>query len=69
MTEVESLEQWHPLDEMLHNHGYRLWQWQYNTKHPEGFHAWFWVTDRPDVEIVTHNDDVCWEIIQFNRKK
>ena len=65
MTVVETLDYWHKLSDMLGARGYRLWQWQYDTKHPEGFHAWFCQSGRPDVEVVTYSDDVCRAIIQY----
>ncbi len=68
MKEIEFMEQWHTFAGTLHKQGYRLWRWQYHTRHPEGFHAWFWATGRPDIEIVTHNDDVCWGVLNFNRE-
>lgn len=66
MMEIKSLDQWRSLAALLHKHGYRLWQMQYSFQDPEGFHAWFSKSGRPDVEIVTRDPDVQRAIVRFN---
>ncbi len=65
MTAVETLDHWRKLSGLLGARGYRLWQMQYDTTDPEGFHAWFCRAGRPDVELVTYNGDVCEAILRY----
>lgn len=64
MKAIESLAEWLPLSAELSARGYKIYQSQYRASSPEGFHAWFWAEDRPDVEIVTHNNDVYRAIMK-----
>ncbi len=68
MTELESPSQWLALSATLAADGYTLFQWQYGTHRTEGLQARFWASGKPDVEVVTHNEDVETEIIRFNGK-
>ena len=65
MTIINFLTQWYTLLELLSSQGYQRWQWQYDVNHQEGFHAWFRLHDRPDVEVVTHDEDVYKAIMQY----
>lgn len=65
MKGIESLEQWTALSAELSTHGYQRWQIQYGTDYPEGFHTWFWASDRPVLEIVTHSDAVHDAIVKY----
>lgn len=47
--------------------GYRLWQTQYSSDNKEGFHAWFWLHDKPDVEVVTHKHEIQEAIFKYYR--
>ncbi len=62
---IESIEQWYKLSVKLIENGYQIWQMQYDTRAPEGFHAWFYLTGKPEFEIVTHNDAVHDAIIKY----
>ena len=46
--------------------GWRVWQMQYQWNNPEGFHAWFMKHGEPDIEVVTHNEQVQEAIVNFN---
>jgi hypothetical protein len=65
MTLIESIDYWDALSAELQASGYTLYQMQYSIQHPEGFHARFWLSGRPLVEIVTHNYDVYMAIRKF----
>jgi len=62
---IPSLVQWIPTASELSARGYQRYQIQYRPDSPEGFHAWFWAADRPDVEIVTQNEEVCKAIMKY----
>ena len=66
---IKTLERWTELEENFLFRGYRLWQWQYNVQHANGFHAWFCATDKQDVEVITYNQDVLNAIIDYPRKQ
>ncbi len=66
MTPVETMNKWDIISELLIKHGYRRWQWQYAVDEPEGLHVWFWASRRPDVEVVTHSEDVFRAILHYN---
>ncbi len=66
MKAIESIEQWHALAAKLAANGYTLWQLQYDTRSPEGFHAWFSKTGtNQNYEIVTHSDAVHDAIVRY----
>ena len=65
---INTLADWQSLAVELTVHGYRIWQMQYYTDHPEGFHAWFCASGRPDVEVVTRDDAVYREIVKFRAR-
>lgn len=65
MKAIESLETWRELVVQLAENGYRIWQMQYDTRSPEGFHAWFYSTGKPEIELVTHSDAVYDAIVKY----
>jgi hypothetical protein len=69
MTHIDTIEQWCPLAGELREAGYHLSQFQYSWYEPAGFHAWFWCSKRPEVEIVTHSEVVQEAIVEFNGGK
>lgn len=60
---TETLEQWNVLKGALKEKGYALWQTQYSTDYPEGYHAWF-MKDGNNIEVVTHSEEVQNDIIK-----
>jgi hypothetical protein len=50
---VEDMDKWLILKAALIEHGYKLWQTQYDADSPEGYHARFSIGDK-DVEVITH---------------
>ncbi len=68
MKEINSMEQWNKLAARLAENGWTLYQWQYNTNDPEGFHARFWKADKPCYEVMTRDEDVYEAIIKFRPK-
>lgn len=60
--QIESLEKWIILKEALMSQGYKLWQFQYDWDHPEGFIAGF-ISGSKRVEIVTHSKAIEDDII------
>ena len=68
MTAVDSLEQWDALAGELRKAGYTVYQMQYAANQPEGFHVWFWLSGRPEVHIVTHNESVQDAIVDYRIK-
>ena len=65
MKVIETIEEWATLAAELRKAGYTLYQIQYSASQPEGFHAWFWLTGRPTVHVVTHDASVQEAIIKF----
>jgi hypothetical protein len=65
MTRIDTLDQWQALAGELSKGGYHLFQFQYGAGQPEGFHAWFWASGRPEFELVTFNQDIETAIIKF----
>ena len=65
MKAVGSLAQWEELFVNLTTNKYRIWQTQYDTKSPEGFHTWFYSTGKPELEVVTHNEAVHDAIVNY----
>jgi len=63
---IETIEKCNRFLEGCRKHGWQLWQMQYSFDHPEGFHAWFYKSREPDIEVITHNEDVQKAIISFN---
>ena len=68
MTIIESLEQWTALAGELRKAGYTIYQMQYAANEPTGFHVWFWLSGRPVVHIVTHNEKVQDVIVDYKAK-
>ena len=66
---IKTLDRWIELEENLLHHCYRLWQFQYDVQHPEGFHAWFSATGKQDVEVITYNQEVLNAIIGYPKKQ
>jgi hypothetical protein len=65
MMRIESLDAWNRLLPRLVAYGYDRYCTQHDVDDPEGYHAWFWSSGRPDLEIVTHNKDVKAAIMAF----
>jgi hypothetical protein len=65
MMKLDSMAQWDELSGLLISGCYKVWQMQYDTKAPEGFHVWFWAPGRPTFELVTHNDQVYEAIVKY----
>ena len=63
---VETMEKWNRFAVKMSAHGYGLCVFQHDYDDPEGFHAWFEAPDMPNVEIVTHNQDVNEAILHFH---
>ena len=61
---IKSKEKWKAFSDKFHSHGWKLWQMQYYWDLPEGFHAWFWLSGKEDIEIVTYNEDVQRAIVK-----
>lgn len=68
MKRIDTLEQWTALAGELAEAGYHLSQFQYRATDPHGFHAWFWASGRPQVEIVTFDHGVELAIVEYNPK-
>jgi hypothetical protein len=49
--------------------GWTVWQMQYRWSQPEGFHAWFMLAGREDIEVVTKSKEVEASIVAFNKMK
>ncbi len=62
--EINTIEHWLVALEYLSENGYKLWQMQYDVHSPEGFHARFWKTGKPDIEIITFSNEVYKAIIK-----
>ncbi len=62
---IESLEKWNRVAEKLRYYDYQLWQWQYDVDAPEGFYARFIASGWPEIEIVTHDENVYNAIMQY----
>lgn len=68
MKLIESLDAWLSLAAELREDEYAIWQMQYAANQPEGLHVWFWASDRPDIEIVTHDNAVQKAILKYKYK-
>lgn len=61
---IETIEKWQSLKAELIQKGYKLWQMQYGSDSPEGFHAWFIKDDKnKQVEVVTHCKEIQKDIV------
>ena len=65
MKQIVALEQWASIATELRETGYSLSQWQYDIDHPEGFHAWFWASGRPQISVMTRAYSVQEAIVRF----
>lgn len=65
MKVIETIEEWATLAAELRAAGYTLYQFQFDAQEPEGFHAWFWASKRPQVHIVTRDPRVQEAIIKY----
>lgn len=65
MTQIDDVAKWTALASELARSGYKIWQMQYDTDHPEGFHVWFAAHQRPTVEVMTRNDAVYDAIVKY----
>lgn len=65
MKIIESLDKWGELFIKLASNGYQIWQMQYDTHAPGGFHVWFWASGKTEIEIVTYSDDVYNAIVKY----
>ncbi|HWR19071.1 MAG TPA: hypothetical protein VN608_05565 [Clostridia bacterium] len=63
---VDTMERWRDAEAYFSTNGYTLYQMQYGTDDPHGFHAWFISRWLPDIEIVTFNGDVKAAIVSYN---
>jgi ABC-type glycerol-3-phosphate transport system substrate-binding protein len=64
VTEIKTLEEWADLAAELRAAGYTLRQFQHSAEDPQGFNAWFWLSGRPEVHIVTHDRNVQKAIVK-----
>jgi len=62
---IDSLEQWARLSSKLAEEGYMLWQWQSKYDEPEGFHAHFGASGKPDIEVITFSKEVQEAIVNY----
>ncbi len=60
---IDDMDKWLILKAALIEKGYKLWQTQYDTDSPEGYHVWLSSGGR-NVEVVTYNKDVAADIIK-----
>lgn len=65
IRKINTIERWKIANDYLSQNNYTLWQMQYDTKSPEGFHARFYVTGKPDIEIITFNEEVYKAILKY----
>lgn len=65
MRIIETLDEWNKLSKKLSENGWSIWQTQYNPQHPEGYHAWFHKTGKPNYEIMTYNNEVYKAIPKY----
>lgn len=64
---VETIEKCTRFLAACREHGYYVWQMQYQWNMPEGFHAWFHRSGDPrDIEIVTNNRQVQKMLVDYN---
>lgn len=66
MKIINTMEKWDVAAAYFLEKGYKVWQMQYSWDHPDGFHAWLFVSGNSDIEICTHNEHVQNSIIKFN---
>jgi len=67
---VETIEKCTRFLAACREHGYYVWQMQYQWNMPEGFRAWFHRPQDPnDIEVVTHCKKVQKAIVGFNSQK
>jgi hypothetical protein len=52
----------------LRAEGYTVWQTQYGTYSPEGYHVQFWKSGQPIIELYTHNPEVEKEMQKYTAK-
>ena len=59
--QIESMDKWLILKQVIIDKGYTLWQTQYAWNEPEGYIVGFIKGDKR-VEIVTHNQEIAEDI-------
>jgi hypothetical protein len=65
MEIIESIDEWNLLAKDLAELGYTIWQMQFGVDCPEGFHARFLLAGSPDIEVVTHSEEVRDAILEY----
>lgn len=65
MKEIKNLEEWAFIEKQLTEGTYHIWQMQHDYYDPEGFHVWFWVSGKPEIEFVTHDRRVQATIVNY----
>jgi hypothetical protein len=68
MKVIKTLEEWNDIATLLTAGGYRLSQWQYAADHADGFHAWYWSADRPQVGFMTRVKAVENAMVEYRLK-
>lgn len=58
---IETFSKWLVLKQAIRDKGYTLWQTQYDTDNPEGYHVGFIKGDKR-VEVITHNKEIAEDI-------
>lgn len=66
---INTMPKWEEVSAKLKDRGYTLWQTQYSSDQPMGYHARFFCKGMPEVEIVTHNPEIEALIIKFSPGK
>ena len=64
---IDDISKWLIAKAYFRDHGYSLFQFQYDVDEPEGFHAKFINSKHRDIEIVTFDQIVRDEIIGFKQ--
>lgn len=62
---IDTIDHWIKAKLYLKEHEYKIFQLQYDTGSPEGFHAVFISKERKDIEIITFNKEIQEEILEY----
>ena len=58
---IETMDKWLNIKRVIIDKGYTLWQTQYDTDAPEGYHVGFIKGDKR-LEIITHNKEIALDM-------
>jgi hypothetical protein len=62
---IKSISEWQSLAKDLAEHGYTLWQWQFDVDSHGGFRARFYCPGKQDIDVMTFDKAVKTAILKY----